>query len=179
MDDPNLEEYNVPQRVDDFVQAALRQANDTLGEDLIWTMGCDFSYSNAAYWFRNLDKIIAYVNADGRVAARYSTPAIYAAAKLASVALPTKLNDDYMPLIDGPGTSVWSGYFTSRAALKAYIRETGSLQQAARQLQVATGGARADDASNPLYLLERAQAVARRPAARAAAACSPCPSPAA
>lgn len=53
------------------------------------------------------------MNADGRVNARYSTPSIYAAAKLASVALPMKNDDDYMPLIDSPGHGVWSGYFTS------------------------------------------------------------------
>lgn len=38
------------------------------------TMGCDFQYSNARTWFKNLDKLIKYVNADGRVNTFYSTP---------------------------------------------------------------------------------------------------------
>lgn len=43
-DDPLLEEYNVQDRVDDFVAVAMVQANGTLGNDLMWTMGTDFSY---------------------------------------------------------------------------------------------------------------------------------------
>jgi alpha-mannosidase len=106
-----------------------------------------------------MDVLIDAVNADGRVAARYSSPSIYASAKIASVQLARKDQDDYMPLIDNPGHSVWSGYFTSRSSLKHYIRQTGSYQQAARQLQMWTGGAASMNASNPLYLIERAQAV--------------------
>ncbi|RYG52386.1 hypothetical protein EON67_01345 [archaeon] len=52
--------------------------------------------------------------------------------------------------------SYWSGYFTSRPALKAYIRESTVVQQAARQLQVLTGGAADLGPTNPLYTLERA-----------------------
>jgi lysosomal alpha-mannosidase len=33
------------------------------GEDIMLTMGCDFEYSNARTWFKNLDKLIKYVNA--------------------------------------------------------------------------------------------------------------------
>jgi alpha-mannosidase len=159
-DDPTLENYNVQSRVNDFITNVMAQANATQGEDLIWTMGCDFAYDNAAYWFGNLDKLIKYVNADGRVNAMYSNPNIYSQAKINSIAFPLK-SEDYFPLIDAPGHGVWSGYFTSRPALKGYIRETGSYQQMARQLQLWTGGVEssADDPSQPLYLLERAQAV--------------------
>lgn len=116
----------------------------------------------AAFWYANLDRLIHYVNLDGRVNALYSTPSIYAAAKInygAANPLPVK-TDDYMPLIDGPH-SVWAGYFTSRSALKAYIRETSSYHQAARQLQVLSGGAADLSPANPLYLLERAMGVAQ------------------
>ena len=47
--------------------------------------------------YRNLDRLIAAVNADGRVHARYSTPDEYAAAKLASnLTWPMKF-DDFFP----------------------------------------------------------------------------------
>ncbi|GKA20553.1 putative alpha-mannosidase [Tanacetum coccineum] len=60
-------------------------------------------------------------NQDGRVNALYSTPSIYTDAKLASnVSWPLKIND-YFPYADG-GDSYWTGYFTSRSALKGYIR---------------------------------------------------------
>jgi hypothetical protein len=64
-----------------------------------------------------MDVLIDAVNADGRVSAQYSNPAIYADAKIASVELPLKNEDDYMPLIDDPGHSVWSGYFSSVGGL--------------------------------------------------------------
>jgi len=35
----------------------------------------DFTYANAEAWFANLDRLIHYANADGRVNAFYSTPA--------------------------------------------------------------------------------------------------------
>ena len=106
-----------------------------------------------------MDRLIRAVNADGRVTAMYSTPSIYAAAKIATQKLPPR-TDDLFPYADGPH-AVWSGYFTSRPALKGYIRESGSYQTAARQLQLWAGGATDTSSSNPLYLLERAVAVAQ------------------
>jgi hypothetical protein len=44
-DDPTLEEYNVNQRVQDFIDTAMAQANATQGTDLMWTQvrgqGCE------------------------------------------------------------------------------------------------------------------------------------------
>jgi len=49
-----------------------------------------------------------------------------------------------------------TGFFTSRPALKGYIRETNSLFHGATQIQAVTGGAQDLTSSNPLYLVERA-----------------------
>ncbi|KAL2347102.1 hypothetical protein Fmac_001102 [Flemingia macrophylla] len=79
-DDVNLFAYNVPQRVNEFVAAAISQ--------------------------------------DGRVHALYSTPSIYTDAKhAANEAWPIK-TDDYFPYADRVN-AYWTGYFTSRPALKA------------------------------------------------------------
>ena len=51
--------------------------------------------------------------------------------------------------------SVWSGYFVSRSALKGYIRFASSVFQAAKQVQLLTGGAPDVSPANPLYRLER------------------------
>lgn len=59
---------------------------------------------------------------------------------------------------DGPH-SPWSGYFTSRPALKHYVRESGSYLYAAKQMLTLVGGVDNTDASNPLIPLEHAQAV--------------------
>ena len=49
-DDVCLDEYNVEQRVHDFVRACQELANVTRGNDVMLTMGTDFQYSNAFVW---------------------------------------------------------------------------------------------------------------------------------
>ena len=49
-DDPGLEEYNVDSRVEDFVAACLALSNVTYGDDIMLTMGTDFTFSNAFVW---------------------------------------------------------------------------------------------------------------------------------
>lgn len=48
---------------------------------IIMTMGSDFQYENANLWYKNLDKLIHYVNAQqasgSRVNVLYSTPSCY------------------------------------------------------------------------------------------------------
>ena len=99
-------------------------------------MGSDFNYEAAADWFTNIDKIIKHVNADGRVNAFYSSPDQYVAAKRrdAGVTWPLK-EDDFFPYADGPH-KFWTGCFTSRPALKRYIRTSSSLMNAVWQMQV-------------------------------------------
>jgi len=56
----------------------------------------------------------------------------------------------------------WSGYFTSRAALKGYTRDTSSIFSTVRQMQVFAGLPPVDmGPSNPLYRLERAMGVSQ------------------
>lgn len=40
-------------------------------------MGLDFHYQDANKWFRNLDKLIYYINQEPGVNAFYSTPSCY------------------------------------------------------------------------------------------------------
>jgi hypothetical protein len=56
---------------------------------------------------------------------------------------------------------VWAGYFTSRSALKGYIRETSGYHQTGRQVQLLAGGAADLSPANPLFNLEHAMAVAQ------------------
>ena len=140
-----LETYNKQSRVDDFVAAATSQGAITRGRHVMFTMGCDFNYLNAEPVFANMDKIIAAVNADGRVRARYSTPAEYVAEKRAETASgavewPLTNGTDLFPYRDVPN-AVWSGYFTSRPALKGYMRSLSSyLNMAWQLLALAHGG---------------------------------------
>ena len=45
-----LVEYNLGDRVEHFVQQAQGLAAMTRGEDIMFTMGTDFTYSNAFPW---------------------------------------------------------------------------------------------------------------------------------
>ena len=64
-------------------------------------MGSDFAYENGFVAFGHMDRLIRGVNADGRVAALFSTPAMYAAAKIRDVRLPAR-SDDMFPIADSP-----------------------------------------------------------------------------
>ncbi|KAL3512072.1 hypothetical protein ACH5RR_024789 [Cinchona calisaya] len=148
-DDISLFDYNVQERVNDFVAAALSQANITRTNHVMWTMGTDFKYQYATSWFRNLDKLIHYVNEDGRVNALYSTPSIYTDAKYASnESWPVK-TDDYFPYADRIN-GYWTGYFTSRPAIKRYVRMLSGYYVAARQLEFFKGRDEAGPTSDSL-----------------------------
>ena len=94
----SLPGYNLDTFVQSFVETAERQANMTLGDTVMWTMGNDFAYQQAETYFHNLDQLIDGVNADGRVKALYSTPSIYLAAKHAeNLTWPLKTDDFVHP----------------------------------------------------------------------------------
>ncbi|XP_022741815.1 alpha-mannosidase-like [Durio zibethinus] len=137
-DNPLLFDYNVEQRVNDFINAAMTQANVTRTNHIMWTMGDDFQYQFAESWFRQMDKLIHYVNKDGRVNALYSTPSIYTDAKNAANESWPRKTDDYFPYADSQN-AYWTGYFTSRPALKRFVRMLSGYYLAARQLEFLVG----------------------------------------
>ena len=61
-DDPTEESYNVPARVDAFVATAMDQAKHYTTNNIMMTFGDDFQYENARQNFKNIDKLIKYVN---------------------------------------------------------------------------------------------------------------------
>ncbi|CAA2983802.1 alpha-mannosidase [Olea europaea subsp. europaea] len=137
-DNPFLFDFNVDTRVNDFISAAMIQAKVTRTNHIMWTMGDDFQYQYAESWFKQMDKLIHYVNKDGQVNALYSTPSIYTDAKrAANESWPLK-TDDYFPYADS-ANAYWTGYFTSRPALKRYIRFLSGYYQATRQLEFLIG----------------------------------------
>ena len=62
-DDPRLFDVNVEETVDKFVAITNMQALHYKTKHIILTMGSDFMYENANLWYKNLDKLIKYVNA--------------------------------------------------------------------------------------------------------------------
>lgn len=162
-DDPELDDYNVDSVVATTVNSAQSLAASYVG-DVYLTQGFDFNYEYAEEWFINIDKMIHYVNLNTSIHGVnmfYSTPQEYARAKLAyPVTWPSKVNDDGFPYADGPH-SYWTGFFSSRQALKGYVRDTSSYFQAAKQIQAIAKPMYDLDPSNPLYTLMRAMGVAQ------------------
>jgi alpha-mannosidase len=85
-----------------------------------------------------LDKIIHYVNLNGTVNAFYSTPSIYVDQKKKANISWEKRYDDVWPLADD-AHHYWTGYFTSRPALKRQVRIATHTLDAARQMEIASG----------------------------------------
>lgn len=78
-------------------------------------------------------QLIHYVNKDGRVNAFYSTPTQYTKAKHDAGLTWTRKTDDFFPYADHP-FAYWTGYFTSRPAIKGYVRMMSNYLQSARQI---------------------------------------------
>ncbi|XP_052266836.1 lysosomal alpha-mannosidase-like isoform X2 [Dreissena polymorpha] len=137
-DDPRLHDYNVDEKVYDFLSAVQDQAKHYKTNHIIMTMGSDFQYQNAHHWYKNMDKLIKYTNMmqttnNMKVNVLYSTPSCYTyQLNRADKTWPTK-KDDFFPYAHRDH-SFWSGYFSSRAALKGYERETNTFLQACKQL---------------------------------------------
>jgi len=137
-DDPSIEGYNVQDRVNAFVYQCYYYANYTEGNNIMMKMGSDFQYQNAVGWFTNLDELIEYVNQDGRVNVFYSNPIEYVAAKLAENITWTTTWNDFFPYSDNE-YAMWTGYFTSRPALKRNVRVHSNLLNQFRQIEVCGG----------------------------------------
>ena len=84
--------------------------------------------------FENMDKLVHYVNLDGRVNVLYSTPSIYTLsvnAQGSNVDWHSTLKvDDFFPYADNHH-GYWSGYFTTRPNYKRMERRASNLMQAA------------------------------------------------
>ncbi|KAI0491394.1 hypothetical protein KFK09_025654 [Dendrobium nobile] len=161
-DDPLLFDYNVQERVNDFVASAISQANITRTNHIMFTMGTDFKYQYANSWFRQMDKFIHYVNKDGRVNALYSTPSLYTDAKHAANETWTLKTDDFFPYADGPN-GYWTGYFSSRPSFKRYVRMMSGYNLAAKQLEFLKGrdnsGLTTDSLADALAIAQHHDAV--------------------
>ncbi|CAI7905688.1 unnamed protein product, partial [Closterium sp. NIES-54] len=137
-DNPYDADSNIVQLVEAFVHKSLTQAGNTRSEHVMWVMGEDFSHANAALWFKNLDKLVHYVNLDGRVNALYSTPSRYLDAKHRSNQSWPLKEADFFPYASA-STEYWTGYYSSRPAFKGYARMCSSLLQAATLLEATVG----------------------------------------
>ncbi|GER32439.1 alpha-mannosidase [Striga asiatica] len=105
---------------------------------------------------------------DGRVNALYSTPSIYTDAKYKlNDSWPLKI-DDFFPYLciryADTKNAYWTGYFTSRPAIKGYVRMMSGYYLAARQLEFfrgrnKPGGPTTDSLADALAIAQHHDAV--------------------
>ena len=103
-------------------------------------MGEDFNYNNAKVWYKNLDKLIKYVNGQQttnglRINAFYSTPSCYLKSlNDAGKTWPIK-SDDFFPYASDPH-AYWTGYFTSRYYLNNSITKSVKILFSKKQFEI-------------------------------------------
>ena len=140
--DTESPEYNLPERLATFLEFLKEQADHYRSGNIMLTMGGDFAYQNAQQYFTNLDLLMKYVNQNSTeygFEMVYSTPSRYMNAVKGSIGDSlTERKEDFFPYADD-SHSYWSGYYTSRPALKGYVRDCNNVLQTCRQIEVLVG----------------------------------------
>ncbi|XP_041364286.1 lysosomal alpha-mannosidase-like [Gigantopelta aegis] len=154
MDDERMHDYNVNETVENFLKAVKDQASHYATNHIMMTMGSDFQYQNANNWFKNLDKLIQYVNSQqsqgSNVNLIYSTPSCYTFQVNRANKTWTTKTDDFYPYAQHEH-SIWTGFYTSRAALKGYDRRTNNFLQVVMQMDAL---AKLEDTDNSTYNIQ-------------------------
>ncbi|XP_016942050.3 lysosomal alpha-mannosidase [Drosophila suzukii] len=140
-DDPIIDsdsyDNNVKSRVDDFISYAAQVAEKFRTNHIMIPMGGDFQYEDAEVNFKNMDKLIKYINERQSSGSKYniiySTPGCYLNSVHKSVQSYPNKTLDFFPY--GSDTnSFWTGYYTSRPTQKRFERDGNHILQVAKQL---------------------------------------------
>lgn len=104
---------------------------------MLIVMGDDFRFQNAHKYFSSSDNMINYWNEhmmdSTNIELIYSTPSMYIDAIAAdNIEWPTKYDDGF-PYADGD-TAFWTGYFSSRANAKKYMRDASHTLHSSNKL---------------------------------------------
>lgn len=150
-DNAQLHDFDVCDEVEAFVNNAKMRGGASRGNHVFIPMGCDFQYDNSRRWYKNMDKILHYVNQDGRVNVLYSNLSYYTDLKRGEGITWSVKTDDFLPYASARD-DYWSGYFTSRPTLKRFVRAANTLLQQVRQLDAVYQSHH----SSPLIALKRA-----------------------
>ncbi|GIY02877.1 lysosomal alpha-mannosidase [Caerostris extrusa] len=135
--DDELTEENINYKAHNFISVAQEQAKHYATNNIVMTMGMDFHFRDALKWFKNMDYLIEYINSLQAVGMKvnmfYSTPTCYLHSLHESNKTWTTMQTDFFPYASGRH-EYWTGYFTSRPALKYNARKANSNLQACKQL---------------------------------------------
>ncbi|GJQ67661.1 hypothetical protein Trydic_g16491 [Trypoxylus dichotomus] len=137
IDNKKSPDYNVDVIVDQFAAYAIKGLQYYKTNNLLVTMGGDFTYQAAEMYFTNMDKLIeGFKEYRPDINIIYSTPSCYLKAvneeaKSKNIQFQLK-TDDFFPYASGAHT-YWTGYFTSRPNSKRFERQANNLLQVMKQ----------------------------------------------
>ncbi|KAI6232493.1 Alpha-mannosidase [Aphelenchoides besseyi] len=140
IDDPKIEGYNIKAMTDKFIQVLKNLTAVHRHNHYLLSMGSDFHFSDASVTFSSLDRLIKSVNQrtnETGFRVFYSTPSCYVSASMNGKNPPQlpKKSDDFFPYASS-SHSYWTGYFTSKPALKRMVRASSNVLQLARSVRV-------------------------------------------
>ncbi|KAK9731131.1 Glycosyl hydrolases family 38 C-terminal beta sandwich domain [Popillia japonica] len=130
-------DYNVNTVVHEFADYVTKGIEYYKTNNLLITMGGDFTYQAAEMYFTNMDKLIAgFKKYRPDINVLYSTPSCYLKAvneegRIKNIKFQLK-TDDFFPYASGIH-SYWTGYFTSRPNSKRFERQGNNLLQVMKQ----------------------------------------------
>jgi lysosomal alpha-mannosidase len=164
VDDPESEEYNVDKKVSEFFQRMDDQAKHYATNNLIITAGTDFQYQNAFKNFKNWDMMIKYVNKKQENGSKYnlfySTPTCYLKSLNEANKTWTTKTDDFFPY-SSDQHAYWTGYFTSRPAIKLHERKSNAFLQMCKHFQTFAGFNDKSSQESATDVLKRALGIAQ------------------
>lgn len=133
--DPTIDDYNVESRSQEFVNWFRKMQQHYTTNELFHTAGEDFHYMKPDLNYKNFDTLFEYINThtEFKVNAFYSTPSQYLKTVYNNHKTYPIKTDDFFPYADHPH-AYWTGYFTSRVALKGLVRNLGKFLQASKRL---------------------------------------------
>ncbi|XP_022222241.2 lysosomal alpha-mannosidase [Drosophila obscura] len=140
-DDPIIDgmsyDNNVNKRVDDFIAYVTSMSKSFRANHIMVPMGDDFQYEDAEVNFKNMDKLIKYVNnrqSEGsKINIFYSTPSCYLYELHQLLQSWPNKTEDFFPY-SSDTHSYWTGYFTSRPTQKRFERDGNHILQTVKQL---------------------------------------------
>jgi len=127
--------FNAEEIAQKLIDGFANRSKVYLHDEMFIQWGGDFRFMDAFQNFQQLDRVIEYMNEyhSDEYHVKYSTPSEYIdAVKQYNISWPTKY-DDLFPY-SAPPANFWTGYFTSRANQKGYIRSGSHITHASNQL---------------------------------------------
>ncbi|XP_063218201.1 lysosomal alpha-mannosidase-like [Bacillus rossius redtenbacheri] len=140
--DPDISDGNSESITRSFMTYVNEKAKHFKTNNVMITMGSDFTYMDAKRYYTNTDKLIKLVNArqadGGAMHLVYSTPSCYLKAVNDARPVVATKHDDFLPYASEPA-AYWTGYYSSRPTLKYMERLGNNYLQVCKQLSALAG----------------------------------------